>query len=592
MHIKATLSLMLCCLAFADGAAQEAASEIRCGFDGGIPSDFTLIDADGNTPSPDLSKYGFSVGTPWVAYYVEKEQNFVAASTSWYEKSGTSSDWLILPPITVGSAESVVSWRAKATDSRYSDGYAVYVTTGEGLSVADFDISAPLFSTKAEASAWTRHSISLAQYAGQTVRIAFVNNSTDCSVLYLDDIFAGKPKAARVVLEMPYVVKPTDKVTVKGSVATDLDTVVKGFTMGYEYGDSKHTKTFADAEIAPDSVYAFEFAPDSAVALGTAATVSVWAEHGGDSSTVERTLQSRSQKMVVEELTGSWCGYCVRGTVNMKHMLQKHPDTFIGIAVHSGDFLSVDDYSLYVYTLASKAGNVGYPCSVTGRDYTMGTGVDQWNELYDYITAQPIEATVGLSIEPTGIDGEYTATSSVVFNAQSLGSRYRLAYAIMENDVYEPDDARYRQHNSYAGGTTPMDGYENLDEYVTDYHFEHVARGTIGEPEGIGGSLPEYIEAGKEYEHKVTFQLPDAVLNADNVQVVAMIVDTRDNTIVNADRVNLTGTQAYIAHTRSDCGQRQDRFYTIDGCAASGSSRGLIIVQNVKDGSVRKIVRK
>ncbi len=592
MHIKATLSLMLCCLAFADGAAQEAASEIRCGFDGGIPSDFTLIDADGNTPSPDLSKYGFSVGTPWVAYYVEKEQNFVAASTSWYEKSGTSSDWLILPPITVGSAESVVSWRAKATDSRYSDGYAVYVTTGEGLSVADFDTSAPLFSTKAEASAWTRHSISLAQYAGQTVRIAFVNNSTDCSVLYLDDIFAGKPKAARVVLEMPYVVKPTDKVTVKGSVATDLDTVVKGFTVGYEYGGSKHTKTFADAEIAPDSIYAFEFAPDSAVALGTAATVSVWAEYGGDSSTVERTLQSRSQKMVVEELTGSWCGYCVRGTVNMKHMLQKHPDTFIGIAVHSGDFLSVDDYSLYVYTLASKAGNVGYPCSVTGRDYTMGTGVDQWNELYDYITAQPIEATVGLSIEPTGIDGEYTATSSVVFNAQSLGSRYRLAYAIMENDVYEPDDARYRQHNSYAGGTTPMDGYENLDEYVTDYHFEHVARGTIGEPEGIGGSLPEYIEAGKEYEHKVTFQLPDAVLNADNVQVVAMIVDTRDNTIVNADRVNLTGTQAYIAHTRSDCGQRQDRFYTIDGCAASGSSRGLIIVQNVKDGSVRKIVRK
>ncbi len=592
MHIKATLSLMLCCLAFADGAAQEAASEIRCGFDGGIPSDFTLIDADGNTPSPDLSKYGFSVGTPWVAYYVEKEQNFVAASTSWYEKSGTSSDWLILPPITVGSAESVVSWRAKATDSRYSDGYAVYVTTGEGLSVTDFDTSAPLFSTKAEASAWTRHSISLAQYAGQTVRIAFVNNSTDCSVLYLDDIFAGKPKAARVVLEMPYVVKPTDKVTVKGSVATDLDTVVKGFTVGYEYGGSKHTKTFADAEIAPDSVYAFEFAPDSTVALGTAATVSVWAEHGSDSSTVERTLQSRSQKMVVEELTGSWCGYCVRGTVNMKHMLQKHPDTFIGIAVHSGDFLSVDDYSLYVYTLASKAGNVGYPCSVTGRDYTMGTGVDQWNELYDYITAQPIEATVGLNIEPTGIDGEYTATSSVVFNAQSLGSRYRLAYAIMENDVYEPDDARYRQHNSYAGGTTPMDGYENLDEYVTDYHFEHVARGTIGEPEGIGGSLPEYIEAGKEYEHKVTFQLPDAVLNADNVQVVAMIIDTRDNTIVNADRVNLTGKQASIAHTRSDCGQRQDRFYTIDGRAASGSSRGLIIVQNVKDGSVRKIVRK
>lgn len=188
MHIKATLSFMLCCLALADSMAQDAASEIRCGFDGGIPSSFTLIDADGNTPSSDLGKYGFSVGTPWVAYYVEKEQNFVAASTSWYEQNGTSSDWLILPPITIKDAEAIVSWRAKATDSRYSDGYAVYVTTGEGQSVADFDTTAPLFSTKAEAPTWTRHSINLAQYVGQTVRIAFVNNSTDCSVLNANNV--------------------------------------------------------------------------------------------------------------------------------------------------------------------------------------------------------------------------------------------------------------------------------------------------------------------------------------------------------------------------------------------------------------------
>ncbi len=590
MHIKATLSSALCCLAFADGAAQNAASEIRCGFDGGIPSDFTLIDADGNTPSSDLVKYGFSVGTPWVAYYVEKEQNFVAASTSWYEKSGTSSDWLILPPITVESADAVVAWRAKATDSRYSDGYAVYVTTGDGQSVADFDTSAPLFSVNAEASTWTRHSVSLAKYVGQTVRIAFVNNSTDCSMLYLDDIFAGKPKAARVELDMPYVVKPTDKVTVKGTVTTDLETTVKGFTVGYKYGDSNLTKTFADAEIAPGAACSFEFDTDSAVALGAEATVSVWAEHDGDSSYAERTLQSCSQKMVVEELTGSWCGYCVRGAVNMKSMLQKHPDTFIGIAIHSGDFLSADEYLSYIYSLASNAGTVGYPCSVTSRDYTMGTGIDLWNELYDYITAQPIKATVGLSIEPSGVDGEYTATSRTVFNLAAMGGLYRMAYAIIENDVYEPDDARYRQHNSYAGGTTPMDGYENLDEYVTDYHFEHVARGTIGAPEGISGSLPEYIEAGKEYVHATTFQLPDAVLNADNVQVVAMIVNTHDGTIVNADRINLTNAQTSIGHTPTNGGQRQSQLHTIDGRTANNSCRGLIIVRNA-DGTVRKIVR-
>lgn len=59
-------------------AAQAADDGARYDFTNGIPADFTLIDADGNTPSADIAPYGFSVGTPWVAYYVESEQNHVA----------------------------------------------------------------------------------------------------------------------------------------------------------------------------------------------------------------------------------------------------------------------------------------------------------------------------------------------------------------------------------------------------------------------------------------------------------------------------------------------------------------------------------
>lgn len=135
-----------------------------------------------------------------------------------------------------------------------------------------------------------------------------------------------------------------------------------------------------------------------------------------------------------------------------------------------------------------------------------------------------------------------------------------------------------------------MDGYENLGEYVTNYHFDHVARGTIGAPEGIDGSLPEYIEPGKEYEHQVTFQLPDSVLNADNVQVVAMIIDNRDNTIVNAERVNLIDTPMSLGGIRTNRCHQKERFYTIDGRATTSDRRGLLIVRNA-DGTVRKMVR-
>lgn len=252
------LFALLCCTAVQRYAAQPT-DRIRCGFTGGIPSDFTLIDADGNTPSSDLTKYDFKVGTPWITHYIEKEDNFVAASTSWYEKSGTASDRMIQPPIHVVSAEDLVSWRAMATDKNFRDGYAVYVTEGDGQTVADFDTSRPLCSVEAEQNEWTRHSVSLAPYVGKTVRIAFVNNSTDCSVLYLDDIFAGHPAAVHVNLDMNPVVRPSDKVKVRGQVVTDLDTPVRGFTVGYQYDGRQHSLSYPETEVSPGKPFDFEF---------------------------------------------------------------------------------------------------------------------------------------------------------------------------------------------------------------------------------------------------------------------------------------------------------------------------------------------
>lgn len=56
------------------GLTVQAADDVaRYDFTGGIQAGFTLIDADGNTPSADIASYGFSVGTPWVSHYVEDE---------------------------------------------------------------------------------------------------------------------------------------------------------------------------------------------------------------------------------------------------------------------------------------------------------------------------------------------------------------------------------------------------------------------------------------------------------------------------------------------------------------------------------------
>ena len=563
-------------------AAQAAADGARYDFTNGIPADFTLIDADGNTPSADIAPYGFSVGTPWVAYYVESEQNHVAASTSWYAQSGTSDDWMILPAVSVETADAVVAWRARATDANFSDGYAVYISEG-GDAIEDFDKAHPLFTTAAESAEWTYHSISLDGYVGKTVRIAFVNNSTDCSLLYIDDVFVGTPQPARVISGMRPIVKPTDEIIVQGTVTTDMAEPVKGFTVGYEWDGKTGQVEFNDTELVPGESVPFSISTGSYIEEGGSATFTIWAEAGGRRSQTEATVTSRVNKVVAEELTGSWCGWCVRGIVALDETKKAHPEQFIAIAVHGNDFLESPEYTDYI---AGLIGSSGYPNSVVNRDRNTAGDPEYIPVRFEQKASAPIEGYV--TLETGGEDGLYEATAKVALNSNGLDGRYRMAYAIVENDVYEEGNSNYVQHNSYAGGANgEMGGYEDLPEYVPDFHFQDVARGTIGDPSGIEGSLPLRMDAGREYVTTESFTLPETVLNVDNVYIVAMLIDTRSSGIVNADMAKLTADDpAEIAGPGVNTEPERVEIYTVDGRRVAEGSLvpGIYIRRTVSGG--------
>lgn len=563
-------------------AAQAAADGARYDFTNGIPADFTLIDADGNTPSADIAPYGFSVGTPWVAYYVESEQNHVAASTSWYAQSGTSDDWMILPAVSVETADAVVAWRARATDANFSDGYAVYISEG-GDAIEDFDKAHPLFTTAAESAEWTYHSISLDGYVGKTVRIAFVNNSTDCSLLYIDDVFVGTPQPARVISGMRPIVKPTDEIIVQGTVTTDMAEPVKGFTVGYEWDGKTGQVEFNDTELVPGESVPFSISTGSYIEEGGSATFTIWAEAGGRRSQTEAAVTSRVNKVVAEELTGSWCGWCVRGIVALDETKKAHPELFIAIAVHGNDFLESPEYTDYI---AGLIGSSGYPNSVVNRDRNTAGDPEYIPVRFEQKASAPIEGYV--TLETGGEDGLYEATAKVALNSNGLDGHYRMAYAIVESDVYEEGNSNYVQHNSYAGGANgEMGGYEDLPEYVPDFHFQDVARGTIGDPSGIEGSLPLRMDAGREYVTTESFTLPETVLNVDNVYIVAMLIDTRSSGIVNADMAKLTADDpAGIAGPGVNTEPERVEIYTLDGRRVAEGSLvpGIYIRRTVSGG--------
>lgn len=231
---------------------------INCDFSNGIPKSFTQVDGDNNEPSTDMKAIGFERGKGWIDYVLTKENNNrVACSTSWYSPAGTSDDWLITPAFTVGSSEAVANWVAKAADKRHRDGYTVYVSTAENASTDNFDRQKPLFTVSQEEPEWTHHSVSLADYAGKRIRLAFVNNSTNQSRLYLDDIFVGIPSSLYMLVDIPEVSPTDNNIPIKGEVYTNETTPIDGFDAGFSCDGNTFVQHF-DSIVAPGNKVAFQ----------------------------------------------------------------------------------------------------------------------------------------------------------------------------------------------------------------------------------------------------------------------------------------------------------------------------------------------
>jgi hypothetical protein len=175
---KITLFLILLLTTYISNA-QVVFSENWDGVGPGI-SGWTLYNQDGFTPNAAVA----FVNAAWVPYAEEFDNN-VAISTSWYAPANTSNDWLVSPSISIPAGTSTLYWDAKAYDTTYPDSYKVLIST-TGNTVADFTTT--LLVVDPEADAWTRHTLDLSAYAGQTVYLAFQNYSSDMFLLSVDNI--------------------------------------------------------------------------------------------------------------------------------------------------------------------------------------------------------------------------------------------------------------------------------------------------------------------------------------------------------------------------------------------------------------------
>lgn len=520
-------------LLFAGSLLAKAQSPyISCDFSEGIPNDFILLDVDRLTPSPDMRELGFEVGIPWLPF-VDDDGNKAVASTSWYADSGRSDDRLITKPFRVDSSDAAVSWRAKAHDASYPDGYSVYVVDADcdyGASLAAFT---PAFHTDGEDAEWAVRSFSLAPWMDKEVRLIFVNDSYDCSRLYLDDIFADVKSRFSLSVDTPSLTDKAGLTTVSGKISTPLQLSLKGFKVGLSVaGQPDVVLDYPDVTVTPDHDLEFSFTDALDISFNTCTDYEVWAELDGERYAVAKQIAAFRHRILVEESSGTWCAWCVRGIVAMDQMQELYPDNFAGVVVHSGtDVMKVDEYQAAI----DEINPGGLPKCIINRRKDFRCDPLNLAKYMSGLVLQPVE--MGFDISAT-VDNELNSRIDVdlYFGRNIPTNNYRLGFILTEDEVYHPGDRKYSQSNAYSGGDMPMGGYENKGRVVPadEMHYKDVARGFVGDFNGFENVLPEEIKAFQPYHFTHTFRLPDNYDNIDNLRLTALLIN-EDGSVVNSD---------------------------------------------------------
>lgn len=239
-----------------------------------------------------------------------------------------------------------------------------------------------------------------------------------------------------------------------------------------------------------------------------------------------------SRVVVIEEATGTGCGYCPVGYAAMEQMRENHPDDYIGIAVHnySGDPMRCSSYEQWV-----NRNITGFPNATISRSPSIGTFSPQPNACEAHYNT-----LAGLVNIFFGIESEYAdenskdnvrvmVTTRFGYNVEE--SQYAIALVETEDNV-----GPYWQTNNYSGGEY-MYGFESLGSRVS-LMYNDVAR-AIYNWQGKPGSLPEAIQAGKTYQYEETIPMVTEAAKHGDANLIALLIDRSTGEIVTAAKCKI-----------------------------------------------------
>lgn len=313
---------------------------------------------------------------------------------------------------------------------------------------------------------------------------------------------------------------------------------------------------------------------------------------------------------VVEEITGTGCGFCPRGWVGMEYMKENFPGQFAGICMHQ--FNSDDPMANYNY---AKLGFMGAPACTIDRSSGV---IDPYNgsgfyktvlgDFADFQRLLPDVEVTGLSA--TLADNKKTVTASAEVEFLTDVEGYTIGYALTADGLHAPTTASaaaWAQSNYFASmeaSSVVKDELPELTQFCqggelgtdkVNITFNDVMIASSWNKDGklLTDAIPSACEAGSTALSSYTLTLPTnsmllKALDYDALYLTVLVIDAKGR-IANAGRTKVEVPSFDSISAPAAIAADSVVSYDLFGRRIATPAKGVTLHRDA-NGNVRKII--
>lgn len=256
---------------------------------------------------------------------------------------------------------------------------------------------------------------------------------------------------------------------------------------------------------------------------------------GLTSNTLQVTVQEPPTKfaknVLIEDYTGTWCGYCPRVAYGIELVLAE-TDNAVPVAIHRGSTNpssgSYDPYNFNAGVLEDMIDLQGYPTAMLNRtiewSYPEPSNVDQ------AVNLTSGDADLGLALSPVINGNNISIDVNVKFGGLFSSNNIKLVVYVLEDDLI----FNQTNYTSYYGGASTLVNFEH----------DHVLRASLTSL--LGDTIPgTEIIAENVYTNTISVAVPSNVVNTNKMSVVAFVIDGDTNAVYNVRSAHFGDTQTF-----------------------------------------------